>query len=214
MSPDDLLQLMRSRTSVRAFEDRPVPRELLVRLLEAATRAPSPTNRQPWRFSIVTAPALRKQIVDATQAAIDEIRAIIAKGEHPDHLADYWDYFVKPQRSAPVLAVVQYRNYADTIAHLIDAAGGDSKKHYTSDSWLAEVSAASAAIMQLLLQAHVEGLGACWLSGCMLARARLTELLRVKAPWKILGGVAIGWPAEHPAPSSRKAVEKVVEWLE
>jgi nitroreductase len=214
MTPDTLMELLRARTSVRVFEQRPVPRALLSRLLEAATRAPSPTNRQPWRFSVVTAPALRNQIVESTQAAIDEIRTLVVASENTDHLADYWDYFVGPMRSAPAFVVVQYRRFADTIANLIEGAGADRKKFSTPDSWHVELCAASAATMLLLLQAHAEGLGACWLSGCLLARPRLIELLRVKPPWQILGGVAVGWPAEHPQPTSRKPLEKVVEWFE
>jgi nitroreductase len=45
--------LIRSRRSVRAFEERPVPPELLHRCLEAAVWAPNEGLRQPWRFVVL-----------------------------------------------------------------------------------------------------------------------------------------------------------------
>jgi nitroreductase len=214
MTPEALLEFLRSRTTVRAYEDRPVPREVLERLLEAAIRAPSGTNRQPWRFSVVTSREMRQKLADATQGAIDKIRGLLASAGRSDHLGDYWDYFVRPLRSAPAFVVVQYRRHNDLMAGMIQGAGGDPKAFSTPDQWSVELSAASAAAMQLLLQAHAEGLGACWLAGCLLARDELARLLRIQPPWKILTGVTVGWPAERPTPTARKSLEKVVEWFE
>jgi nitroreductase len=42
------------RRNVREFEDRPLPREHLERILEAGRRAPSAQNWQPWDFIVVT----------------------------------------------------------------------------------------------------------------------------------------------------------------
>ena len=47
------LEFLRSRYSVRKFTDQPVPKELLERLLETATWAPSAHNRQPWRMVVL-----------------------------------------------------------------------------------------------------------------------------------------------------------------
>ncbi len=214
MNGQDFLGFLQSRASVRRFQDQPVPRAALERMLTAATRAPSPTNRQPWRFSVVTSAAVRGQLVGAVHGAIDAIRQTIARGPHPDHLAGYWDYFVRPLESAPAFVVVQYRLHVDTLATLVKDAGADPADFVTCDAWQSELSAASAATMLLLLQARAEGLGACWMSGPLLARARLCEVLRIKGPWRMLGGVAVGWPAEEPAPTPRKPLEKVVEWFE
>ena len=43
-----------SRRNVRAFADRPIPTDDLDRILEAARRAPSSRNWQPWDFVVVT----------------------------------------------------------------------------------------------------------------------------------------------------------------
>jgi nitroreductase len=57
-----------SRRSVRAFLPTPVPRETVVRILEVASRAPSGTNIQPWKVSVLTGAskaALSKKILAA-----------------------------------------------------------------------------------------------------------------------------------------------------
>lgn len=48
-----LPELMRTRRSVRSYQQRPVEEEKLEQVLEAARLAPSAANRQPWRYIIV-----------------------------------------------------------------------------------------------------------------------------------------------------------------
>ena len=50
----NLMEIIRGRRSVRRYQERPVPRELLEQILEAARWAPSPHGRQPWRFVVLT----------------------------------------------------------------------------------------------------------------------------------------------------------------
>jgi coenzyme F420-0:L-glutamate ligase/coenzyme F420-1:gamma-L-glutamate ligase len=61
----DLATLMYSRRSVRQYQDTPVPRELIMQMLEAARWAPSPHGRQPWRFVVLTQPEPKQQLADA-----------------------------------------------------------------------------------------------------------------------------------------------------
>src|SRR5260370_28730357 len=51
---NDLASLLRGRRSVRQYQSRPVEREQLEEMLEAARWAPSPHGRQPWRFVVLT----------------------------------------------------------------------------------------------------------------------------------------------------------------
>lgn len=61
----DIYEAIRTRKSVRSYTDRPVDKETLVRLLEAARLAPSASNRQEWRFVVVRDPATRERLADA-----------------------------------------------------------------------------------------------------------------------------------------------------
>jgi nitroreductase len=50
----DVYEAVRSRRAVRAFTDRPVPREVLEQVLGGAAWAPSGSNLQPWNIFVVT----------------------------------------------------------------------------------------------------------------------------------------------------------------
>jgi len=50
----NFFELIEKRESCRDYDTRPVEKELLIRMVEAARLAPSACNSQPWRFTIVT----------------------------------------------------------------------------------------------------------------------------------------------------------------
>lgn len=57
-------ELYTKRFSCRAYTPDPVPRADVEKILDAARRAPSACNRQPWRFAVVTEVALRTRLLD------------------------------------------------------------------------------------------------------------------------------------------------------
>ncbi len=56
-----------SRRSVRSFSDRPVPREVIAYLIQAASTAPSGAHKQPWTFCAVSDPILKAAIRKAAE---------------------------------------------------------------------------------------------------------------------------------------------------
>ena len=67
----DFLSLALQRQSDRAFDSsRPVEKEKLERILEAARMAPSACNAQPWHFIVVDDPELKNQVADATSSKL------------------------------------------------------------------------------------------------------------------------------------------------
>ena len=58
------LSILKERRSIRKFKADQVPKEILFKLIEFATFAPSATNRQAWRFIIVTSDFFKRKIVD------------------------------------------------------------------------------------------------------------------------------------------------------
>jgi len=59
------IELANVRRSVRGYDPRAVPEELLKSVLEAGRLAPSAANRQPWHFVVVTDPEVRKRVAHA-----------------------------------------------------------------------------------------------------------------------------------------------------
>jgi nitroreductase len=214
MTPAEHLEWLRARRSVRAFQQRSVAREVIERVLSAATTAPSSTNRQPWRFAVLASPAVRAALVEAVRARTEELKAIVSRSHHAAEFAGYGDFFVEPLQTAQAIIVPQYREYPDLLAELIRSGGGDPGRLPTAGAMQAELCSTSAAIMAMLAQAHAERLGACWMAGPMVAREEICAMLGIRAPWRMVGAVALGWPAEEPPPRPRKPLGAVVQWFE
>ena len=66
----DVYEAVESRRAVRAFSDDPVPKDVLERVLNAATRAPSSGNLQPWHLYVVTGEPLAELKRRATGRAL------------------------------------------------------------------------------------------------------------------------------------------------
>lgn len=64
----DVLDTMKIRKSIRAYDSKPIPKEVLLRILEAAQLAPSASNIQPWHFLIVTDNDKREKLSEGRYA--------------------------------------------------------------------------------------------------------------------------------------------------
>uniref|UniRef100_A0A7C4CER8 Nitroreductase n=1 Tax=candidate division WOR-3 bacterium TaxID=2052148 RepID=A0A7C4CER8_UNCW3 len=61
----DFYEVVRRRTSIRAYKPDPIPEDALNRVLEAGRLAPSAKNFQPWKFIVVKDPAVKAALVPA-----------------------------------------------------------------------------------------------------------------------------------------------------
>lgn len=80
---------MRSRRSIRAFLPTPVPRETIEAILDAAARAPSGTNTQPWKVYVLIG-AARDALCDAVCAVYDDPQARATHTEPYDYYPRQW----------------------------------------------------------------------------------------------------------------------------
>ncbi|OCC14229.1 Nitroreductase family protein [Dissulfuribacter thermophilus] len=64
---NEVIKAIYERRSVRDFTAEPVPREHIMEILKAGSWAPSGLNNQPWRFAIVTDPALKEKFEPLTK---------------------------------------------------------------------------------------------------------------------------------------------------
>ncbi len=89
------LNIAMNRRSVRDFSDKPVPREDVLKCVEAASLAPSAHNVQPWRYTIVDEPALKDELCDKAFSGIffmnrfaRKAPVLIVVTAEPDAVAD------------------------------------------------------------------------------------------------------------------------------
>lgn len=207
-----LLELMRGRRSVRRFRSEPLPKKTVERVLEAAITAPSASNKQPWRFFVVTARPKIDEMAAAVRAKTNHIARHIPEESEAAFRA-YGDYFTRFEL-APVVIVVLHRGLS-LLSHLLDpSAGEDERSHFMRLERDSGLAGASLAIQNLLLMAHALGLGASAMTGPLVAENALKGILEVPASWGIAALIPLGHPAEEPSPPSRKPLGKVVRWIE
>lgn len=207
-----VFDLMRSRRSVRSFGKEAPPRDAIEALLEAAITAPSASNKQPWRFLVVTRRALIDEMAAAVRASVD----LVARHVDPTWEASfraYGDYFTRFE-AAPVVIVPLHRPLA-ILSGMVDASlPADARERIVRMEVDSGIIGTSLAIENLLLMAAEMGLGASGMTGPLLASDRLRALLSVPPSWSIAALIPVGHPAETPGPTSRKPLAHVVQWIE
>ncbi len=63
----NVLEAIKNRRSVRAYDDRPLPAEVFQKICDSLRFAPSACNYQPWQFILVQDPELRQQVAQASK---------------------------------------------------------------------------------------------------------------------------------------------------
>ena len=100
------------RRSVREFDTRPIPREVIEQCLLAAGTAPSGANQQPWHFAVITDPEKKRQIRLAAEAEEREFYEHRAPEEWLDALAPLGTDANKPfLEDAPALIAIFAQKY-------------------------------------------------------------------------------------------------------
>jgi len=184
----DVLTAISTRRSVGpVLADKPVADEVIEKLLQAACWAPNHHRSEPWRFTVFTGEG-RKHLTAALVSAAKNM----PKNDQYDLRLSKAEGMAK---RAPVVIAVHC------------AAGeGPGKQPLLWE----EHAAVAAAIQNLLLAAHAEGLGAIWRSGEYTESAEMQAYLGVRPEKgdRIMGFIYLGYPdpaaAEplRPAPKS------------
>jgi len=191
---------LRARRSVRRFKDTPVPAELVSRVIEAGTWAPSAGNRQLWEFTVVIAESVKERLAEIVRVFWASIAKSTDAGSIVDEIKEYsgsFDWFSQ----APVIVAVSARDPDAYLTHLL----GDE----AADVAGAKTSAAMAA-QNLMLAAHALGLGTCCLTGPLAAQPDLKQALGLGKRQNLVCLIAMGYPAETPAAQPRRPLREVM----
>jgi nitroreductase len=72
-----------SRRSIRRYEDREIPKDVLDKIVEAGRQSPSAANRQPYRFVIVTDSELKKAVSGLVSRFVKSVPVVIVGCANP-----------------------------------------------------------------------------------------------------------------------------------
>jgi len=199
-SHDAFWQTIFGRRSIRRYRPDPIPREMLDRVLTAAIWAPSAHNRQPWRFVVITRPEVKEALAEAMARPWRE--DMLRDGIPPEEMA------ARIQRShdrltQPPALILGCLTMADMDAY------PDPERQQPERTMA--IQSLALALGNLMLAAHHEGLGSCWMCGPLFAPEEVSEALNLPADWEPQALISLGWPDEE-RKSERKPLEEVVIW--
>jgi len=197
---DSLFEAIYSQRAIRRFRPDPVPRELLRRVIEAGTKAPSGTNRQPWAFLVVEDAADRAAISAALSAHLSEndgMRTYFERGAQSDDRSERL-------MLSGALALAKDVGIAPAIIIPCLYPAGDDR--------LLAGSSIYPAVQNILLAARGLGLGTVLTTFNAGIDAFLRELLAIPADAQPVALIPIGYPDGRFGPTRRKPVEEVLFW--
>lgn len=205
----ELLKIIKERRSIREFTNIKINDEDIRILIDAARYAPSNNNRQAWKFIILKNDKIKSEIVDAVKEKTEKLKQAVQDKELLDMFVNYTNYFLVFSR-APIVIFVLYKTGLSIVDHVlsgIDTGAGIRKVE-------SELISASMAIQNLLLAAHAMGLGACCMTSPLIADAEIKKILDIRPPFEIAALIPIGRYEKEPDPVDRKAVDRIIEFME
>jgi coenzyme F420-0:L-glutamate ligase / coenzyme F420-1:gamma-L-glutamate ligase len=192
-------RLLMTRRSIRRYQPAPIDADVLDRILEAGTWAPSAHNRQPWRFVVLTLDSERAALASAMGERLRAAR--LADGDDPDDVES--DVSRSQARiTGSAAAIVAFLTMEDMDSYP-DPKRAEAER-------LMGVQGVAMAVQNILLAAHAEGLGACWMCAPLFCAEAVGEVLGAPAHWQAQALITLGHPASKGKPASRRPLPDVV----
>jgi nitroreductase len=206
---DDLLKMMKARRSIRRHKDKPVPEELLEKMIEAGRWSPSGDNGQPWRFIIVRDPETKKALGKiAAEGSGRRFTAEYFTGRMQERFEDLKDPDKKEKAFKKLTSGAVSAFLANAPVIIVVCA--------KLDVWDVPYDSAMAT-QNMLLMAHSLGIGSCVVVAPvsdMRDDLKVMKLLKIPPGYKVIAPVAIGYPDESPNPRPRLSLEEIIFYEE
>ncbi len=169
-----VIETIRKRRSIRSYDAKPVPRDILNAIIEAGNEAPSAMNSQPWRFVVVQDRDAKKKLLAAALPQAKKITEMV-KDVDPER------YESIKKRYSELPDPVYYS--APAIVFVIGSG------RYAAHS-------CPLACENMMLAAHSLGLGSCWVGfGAMVIEdPEARNLLELADGESLFGPILLGYP--------------------
>ena len=188
------IEAIYQRRSIRKFNTDKVPRELIEKILEAATQAPSAMNKQPWRF-VVLEGAKKDELISIFQKKVEKLARL-------KNNIGYARVTAEHMKQAPALILVF--NAESKAKGLF--------KVFSSVMDVLYIQSIGGAIQTMLLAAQELGLGTLWMGHIFYAVKEIGKY--VDKNEELIAAVSVGYADETPQARPRRNWREITEWLE
>jgi F420 biosynthesis protein FbiB-like protein len=191
-----------ARRSIRRYRNEPIPAALVTELVEAACQAPSPHNRQPWRFAILTTPDRKLALAHAMGEQLRTDR----RADGDDEGSIEADVARSRQRiaSAPVVLVASLTT-SDMDPY------PDARRRAAERAMAAQ--AVAAAVQNLMLAATARGLASCWMCAPLFCPEVVRSALDLAQDWEPQALITLGYAADIGRMRPRNSPDAIMRWL-
>jgi len=209
--PEDpgLFEVMYTTRAMRRLKPDPVPEELLVKLVDAASQAASGSNQQNARYIVVRDPAIRAKLAELNMKTF--VAYTSPQGARPAALPHQ-----DAEKRARMLDAVRWQaeHFAEIPAHIIACLEFASPISSTSSFAAGAGSGGSIwpGVQNLLLAARALGLGATPTTFALADRAAAKELLNLPPNIEPFCLIPVGYPMGRFGPVTRKPVSEIMRW--
>lgn len=209
------LDFIYKRKSIRKFKDEVVPKEDILKLLDAAVHAPSPKHQQNWHFVVLQNKELIDKMADVVTKSHEHIGALAkTEKDQKTHMGviKYYTLF----RNAPVVVLVYACEYKMIEYKILKENGASQEELDKLTSAQSGAQGIGAAVENFLLGASAMGYGACYMTGPSHAKNEIEELIGLKKDgYELMSMIALGVPEENTPPQpKRKPLEEVVTFID
>lgn len=186
-----VIEAIIKRRSVRSYQPKPLPRDIINAIIEAGNEAPSAMNSQPWRFVIIEDGDVKSKLLKTAMPNVKKIQDMLKE-------SDPVRYETIMKRLNALPDPVYYS--APTIVFVIGSG------RYAQHS-------CPLACENMMLAAYSLGIGSCWVgSGAMVTEDQaVKKLLDLKDDETIFGPILLGYPEGYPERPPKK--EAAVKWI-
>ena len=208
------LEFIYNRKSIRDYKEGIVPKEDILKLLDAAVHAPSPKHQQNWHFVVVQNQDIIDQMADAVTESHTRIGSLARTEEEKNKYMATLPYYLNFKRSANAV-LVYGKDYNSTEERILRANHVSEVIIQSVLSPQAGAQAIGAAVENFLLAAAEMGYGACYMTGPSHAKERIEEIVGFqKDGYQLMAIISLGIPADNtPEQPRRRPLEEVVTFI-
>ena len=201
----DIFDVIYNCRAMRRLDTKPVPAELLVKLIDAANQAPSGSNMQRARWIVVTDTGVKKKLTDLNRQGVESY--IGPQTSRPDAVP----HQSKEKRLRMLDAVIWQTEHMHEMPAIVMACM-EFGSPITDKTITQGNGSIWPGIQNLLLAARALGLGATPTTLALGDRQAVAEALNLPDTMAAYCLIPVGYPLGNFGPVTRKPVEEVMRW--